>query len=132
MKVIVGSRQTGKTTECIKYCIAHAEKLDKPSLLVAFSEREKQRLTIDWSEAINNHLLKIITFADYINPRFTTSEFINSVADVVIDNFDKCITTLNPNCNRINAISMLGENDTNILFTNEMQKGVIYDRRVFK
>lgn len=124
MKVIIGSRQTGRTTECIKYCITHAEKLDngeyKPSLLVVFSEREKQRLTIDWSEDINNHLLKIITFADYINPRFTTREFIHSVADIVIDNLDKCIATLNPNCNCINAISVLRDNDTNILFTNEM------------
>ena len=117
MKVIIGSRQTGRTTECIKYCITHAEKLDngeyKPSLLVVFSEREKQRLTIDWSRAINNHFLKIITFANYINPRLTTNEFINSVTDVVIDDFDKCITTLNPNCNCINVISVLGENDTN-------------------
>ena len=124
MKVIIGSRQTGRTIECIKYCITHAEKLDngeyKPSLLVVFSERQKQRLTMDWSKDINNHLLKIITFADYINPRFVTSEFIHSVTDVVIDNLDKCIATLNPNCNRINAISILGDNDTNILFTNEM------------
>ena len=75
MKVIIGSRQTGRTTECIKYCITHAEKLDngeyKPSLLVVFSEREKQRLIIDWSEDINNHLLKIITFADYIVKKIT-------------------------------------------------------------
>ena len=132
MKVIIGSRQTGRTTECIKYCIAHAEKLDKPSLLVVFSEREKQRLTIDWSEAINNNLLKIITFADYINPRFTTNEFIHSVTDVIIDNLDKCIATLNPNCNCINAISVLGENDANVLFTNEIWKGVAYDRRMLK
>ena len=118
MKVIIGSRQTERTTECIKYCITHAEKLDngeyKPSLLVVFSEREKQRLTMDWSGAINNHLLKIITFADYINPRFTTNEFINSVTDVVIDNLDKCIATLNPNCNCINAISVLSGNNINI------------------
>ena len=140
MKVIIGSRQTGRTTECIKYCITHAEKLDngeyKPSLLVVSSEKEKQRLikrlTIDWDEAINNHLLKIITFADYINPRFTTSEFIHSVADIVIDDFDKCIATLNPNCSCINTISVLGGNDINVLFTNEMQKGVFYDRRVFR
>ena len=75
---------------------------------------------MDWSGAINNHLLKIITFADYINPRFTTNEFINSVTDVVIDNLDKCIATLNPNCSFINTISVLGVNDINVLFTNEM------------
>lgn len=92
----------------------------KPSLLVVFSEREKQRLTIDWSGAINNHLLKIITFADYINSKFTTDKFIHSVTDVVIDNLDKCIATLNPNCNCINAISVLSRDNTNILFTNEM------------
>ena len=60
--------------------------------------------------------------------RFTTNEFINSVTDVVIDNLDKCIATLNPNCNCINAISVLSRDNTN----NEMQKGVFYDRRVFR
>ena len=48
MKVIIGSRQTGRTTECIKYCITHAEKLDngeyKPSLLVVFSEEKNKDL----------------------------------------------------------------------------------------
>lgn len=48
MKVIIGSRQSGRTTECIRCCIAHAKKLNnggyRPSLLVVFSEEEKQRL----------------------------------------------------------------------------------------
>lgn len=121
MKVIIGSRQSGRTTECIRYCINHAKQLDdgkyRPSLLVVFSEEEKQRVAREWNGAIGAYLLEIITFTEYIDPKFTTSQFINSVGEVVIDNLDKCLETLNPNCRFTDVISILElGDDNNVLY----------------
>lgn len=120
MKVIIGSRQSGRTIECIRYCINHAKKqLDdgkyRPSLLVVFSEEEKQRLVREWNGVIRACLLEIITFTEYIDPKFTTNQFINSVGEVVIDNLDKCLETLNPNCRFTDVISVLGD-DNDVLY----------------
>lgn len=63
------------------------------------------------------YLLEIITFTKYIDPKFTTDQFINSVGEIVIDNLDKCLETLNPNCRFTNVVSVLElGDDNNVLY----------------
>lgn len=91
MKIIKRARQTGRTSELIKYCIENHEsgKANLPYLLIVSSFSEKRIIENKWAGAIHACFFVVKTFAECIQEPYIIAN--RNWSGVVIDNVDICL-----------------------------------------
>lgn len=91
MNIIKRQRQSGRTTELIRYCIENQNrdlKPNKPYLIVVPNNSEKEFINREWNGAINARFFKIATFDECLkNPTMCWT-----CCGVLIDNLDICLS----------------------------------------